>query len=139
MIVRYNQPDLMGSWLSSGWNKLTHATKVNAANVVKAGKKAVSATKTNIVNAGEYAGKAWDWTPAGIIQDAITGEKNPVLNAVKVNAKNAVKAAKKVSMNKILDSLPSSGAGIPAGTEDSGFKKYLPIVAAGIGALTLLM
>jgi hypothetical protein len=142
MIVRYNteNPDLMGSWLSSGWNALTHATKVNAANVVKAGKSAVSATQTNLANLSKAAGTVWNYTPAGIIQDAITGEKNPVVNAIKVNTTNAVKAAKKISMNKIIDAMPTSGAGVtdPAAGE-SGISKYLPIIAAGVGALTLLM
>lgn len=141
MIVRYNteNTELMGSWLSSGWDKLTHATKVNAANVVKAGKAAVSATQTNIANVQKVAGKIWDFTPSGIIMDAITGEKNPVINAVKVNTSNAVKAAKKISMNKIIDALPTSSAGITQTDTNTGISKYLPIIAAGVGALTLLM
>jgi len=129
----------MGSWLSSGWDKLSHATKVNAANVVKGGKKAVSATKTNFSNAGKIAGKIWDFTPPGIIADAITGTKNPVINAIKVNAVNAKKELKKVSMNKIVDALTPAGAGLDPAAGDSGIMKYLPIVAAGVGALTLLM
>jgi hypothetical protein len=142
MIVRYNteNTELMGSWLSSGWNKLTHATKVNTANLLKAGKSAVSATQTNIANVTKAASTVWDYTPAGIIQDAITGEKNPVVNAVKVNTANAVKAAKKISMNKIIDALPTSGAGFAdTSAGESGISKYLPIIAAGVGALTLLM
>lgn len=140
MIVRYNQnynPDLMGSLLSDGWKKLSHATKVNVSNIGKAGKSAFSATKTNWKNAGKYAGKVWDYTPSGMIYDAITGSKNPVLNAIKVNAINAKKELKKISMNKIVDSL-TPDAQIPD-TGDDGIMKYLPIVAAGIGALTLLM
>jgi len=140
MIVRYNQnydPDLMGSLLSDGWKKISHATKVNISNIGKAGKSALSATKTNWINAGKYAGKVWDYTPEGIIYDAITGNKNPILNAVKVNATNAKKELAKLSMNKIIDSL-TPDAPMPD-TGDSGIMKYLPIAAAGIGALTLLM
>jgi len=142
MLVKYNQnnPVIMGSWLSTGWDKLSHAQKVNKSNLVKGAKKAYSATKTNVKNADKIAGKIWDYTPSGILVDAITGKKNPVINAVKVNAKNAVKAAKKISMNKIVDSLtPETGAGIPETPAGGGIMKYLPIVAAGIGALTLLM
>lgn len=142
MIVRYNQdnqPEMMGSWLSSGWDKLSHATKVNVANLEKGGKKAVSATKTNFANAGKIAGKIWDFTPSGIIVDAITGDKNPVINAIKVNAANAKKELKKVSMNKIVDALTPAGAGVSDPAAGSGISKYIPIIAAGVGALTLLM
>jgi hypothetical protein len=62
--------------------------------------------------------------------------KGSIVNAVKVNADNLVKAAKKVSMNKIIDSL-TPGVILPDDQQPSTLQKILPWAAAGIGALTI--
>lgn len=127
-------------WMRTAAKKVVHATAVNVKNLGAGVQKAAHATAVNAKNLGKYAGKVWDYTPSGIAYDAIKGNKNPILHAVTVNAKNAKKELKKISINKIVDSLTPEPMPLDTGdTGQSGLMKWLPIGAAAVGSLMLLM
>lgn len=60
-----------------------------------------------------------------------------VKKAVTVNSANLVKSVKKISMNKIVDSLTPDVV-LPV-EEESGIKKLLPLIAAGGAGLLFLL
>ena len=122
-------------WARKAAGAVIHSAAVNVQSVKKAAAAAVVTTKKNLTDLAITADKVISVTPGGIVADVIMDKENPVVNAVKVNAENLVKSAKKISMNKIVDSL-TPGAQTETG---GGLLKWLPVAAAGIGAVALLM
>ena len=104
----------------------------------KAAKKVAHSVSVNAKNAYKGVNKVIDVTPAGIAWDLVQGNKTWATNAIKVNAKNAKKALKKISMNKLVDSMTPD---IPLDTTNiktSPIKKYLPIALSAAVLLPLL-
>lgn len=107
---------------------VVHSTAVNISNV----KKAVTSDTARRIAAVVAA------PLAPIVSVAILPKKDKekLVHAVKVNTANVVKAAKKVSMNKIVDAFTPD---VILPEEESGFKKMLPLLAAGGAGLLLLL
>jgi hypothetical protein len=121
----------MGSWISELAKSAKHSIDVNVSVAKKAltpgrdVRRAAALVSTPFVGPLSYFLLSED-------------DKKKIKHSVAVNTSNLQKTVKSVSLNKIVDGMTAT----PILPEDSGagdLIKWLPLVAAGVGAITLLM